>query len=72
MGSKMGWKTMDCAPKDGTNILIFDAKTSQYEVTYWADTSYNEIKSGFWWSERGSLAPTHWMPLPLKPVSYKL
>lgn len=56
------WRDISTAPKDGTDVLIFQAG---YEGVYlcWYDDS-----DGVWFDERdNSYAPTHWLPLPSPP-----
>ena len=58
------WQPIVTAPKDGTNILIWD-KTwhKQPYVATWqtADLYWLEVGTGL------TLSPTHWMPLPAPP-----
>ena len=56
----MEWQPIETAPKDGTAILIREARCSGIAVQYFAGWKY----------ENGSicyLEPTHWMPLPPPP-----
>ena len=69
MGVSM-WQSIDTAPKDGTEILVFDRTTkgnSNMRVSYWYADNHGR---GFY--TRGSqfldkCQPTHWMPLPSPP-----
>ena len=74
--SPLGWRPIETAPKDGTNVLIYgnwtaDLKSPTIEekeifIAHW---SYDE-----WYIEGTELyAPTvshatHWMPLPDPPI----
>lgn len=68
----MEWRTIDSAPKDGTDILVFHPETIEYlasiETTYfdteigWVDQSGENSLVDLYGSE-----PTHWMPLPESP-----
>lgn len=59
-----GWRDIETAPKDGTEILTFsDRMGLGTMVLYWAD--------GYWREKANGLGlkyePTHWMPLPVAP-----
>ena len=71
-----GWRTIDSAPKDGTDVLL----------CVWQEDGYGEIDVGSWgfieksdwygsdvigWlSNYGRIEePTHWMPLPSSPMN---
>lgn len=56
----MTWQTMDTAPKDGTEILLWDIKNFAI-VGYWHRVADH------WTSGDYALVPTHWMPLPEGP-----
>lgn len=58
------WRTMDSAPKDGTEVLVFDDGATI--VSLWMDESPSH-GSGWWDNGIMDPAPTHWMPLPLPP-----
>lgn len=54
------WMPIETAPKDGTPVLVREARCSGFAVMY----------SGGWKYESGNicyLEPTHWMPLPDAP-----
>jgi hypothetical protein len=58
------WQPISTAPKDGTNILIFEAQVGTagvVRVSRWRDDT---IPSGWTGAEN---APSHWLPLPLPP-----
>lgn len=69
------WKTIDTAPKDGSEILIYlgapwnkPEKARWYEP--WGNWQAGVIPSDPAREERfgiGSAIPTHWMPLPEPP-----
>lgn len=64
-----GWRTIDSAPKDGTEVLVCRPDGDEWEmrVAYWTGRR--------WWLEvydngleRSSIyEPTHWRPLPPPP-----
>ncbi len=77
----MNWQPIETAPKDGTNILVYDPPSEYYSggifIVFW-DREYK--RSSKTWcvicsedGETGSWAtishPTHWMPLPEPPNS---
>ena len=60
-----GWRPIETAPKDGTEILIFTVSGSRYVA------HYNDLFS-FPWRIHNSFgihekAPTHWTTLPATP-----
>lgn len=64
-----GWRPIETAPRDGTEILVcmWDDHTMMV-VNYEADPA----RPGHpWWTLDGQAyaegAPTHWMPLPAPP-----
>ena len=62
-GETVSWQPISTAPKDGTNILIFEAQVGTVgivRVSRWRDDT---IPSG--WA--GANAPSYWLPLPLPP-----
>ena len=56
----MTWQSMDTAPKDGSEILLWDAGKFAV-VGYW------NVLSSHWTTGDYVLVPTHWMPLPEAP-----
>jgi len=65
----MEWKTIDSAPKDGTDIIVFDTFFLVSQASYsdslgWClhdtDGGVNEKKDHF--------DLTHWQPLPAPPT----
>lgn len=68
----MDWQTIDTAPKDGTEILLYyDQEGFMGCVQGWWFSSPKEINDGweFEWGFIGDPGPTHWMPLPEPPES---
>lgn len=62
------WQPIETAPKDGTEVLLFDAKDAPNEYVGFYD------EGGYWcYSEllvqdvTGAAYPTHWMPKPENP-----
>jgi len=72
----MGWKPIETAPKDGTNILGF--ANGEITTVSWFSwkldpADYND-KNGHWTlcvsgpnADDGEWWPSHWMPLPKPP-----
>jgi len=63
------WQPIETAPKDGTNILVFENDNeSDAEVmiaNYYGGNGHWSIS----WDDRGiEINPTHWMPLPKPPT----
>jgi hypothetical protein len=62
----MTWQSIETAPTDGTDILIYDGDTISIvffdeENDVWMG-QYNEIMNGPWWPDFKC-----WMPLPEPP-----
>lgn len=57
----MKWQTIETAPKDGTNVLVWDHNESF--IAWW------DKRERTWWRRDAiiHLYPTHWMPLPNPP-----
>ncbi len=60
-----GWRSIDSAPKDGTDILVCEAGRQGVEMVAWKGGE----KRGGWHTEDGSTSYgdgifTHWQPLP--------
>jgi hypothetical protein len=71
----LGWRPIETAPKDGTDVLLFEAGfvPGQY-VTNWRKFTdgFGDQYEGWASPDSGELgpcrmAPTHWMPLPPAP-----
>lgn len=80
--SKMDWRPIETAPKDGTEVLLYFEKGFT-EKGRWVDRETREygkvthrIEKWSWGSGVfGSLLgnepePTHWMPIPSGPVGF--
>ena len=67
------WKTMDTAPRDGTQILAFaNGAHGPHDVFYgvaeWAVDGPGKIQPHVEdWVWSFAIRPTHWMPLPTPP-----
>ena len=71
----MEWKPIKTAPKDGTEILLFDGHNMR--VASWKDTLMMPGFTSFEWVYAEIVAdwpdcltvdkPTHWRPKPLPP-----
>lgn len=62
------WQTMDSAPRGGTEVLGYDAKTKTYHVTFAMnkDDRWHDPDSHYY-SECQPFEPTHWRHLPAAP-----
>jgi hypothetical protein len=73
------WQPIETAPKDGTPILVADAKS--VEVGVWQEETEDDTECGVvtipgfdagWWGSEwqpGGKQPTHWMPMPDPPAA---
>lgn len=61
------WLPIDSAPRDGSDILTFDAVLGQYEISgYWVNPP--RYWDGRHWGDGEYYhQPTHWLPLPPPP-----
>ena len=64
---KEGWRPIETAPKDGTEILVCGPACSgfYFSVACWKDRWQES-----WWSDYEDeelFPPSHWMPLPAAP-----
>ena len=59
------WKPIETAPKDGTEIIVYDRHGNFVPWVYWDD----EDEKGVWMSNfiRWAGHPTHWMAFPNPP-----
>lgn len=72
----MDWQSMDSAPKDGSEILVYDRKTDSIMLVHWGeDYGFRWCVTHSWQDEQGGYetadSPSHWMPLPNKPNTKK-
>lgn len=65
-----GWKTIDTAPKDGTQVLVAQwhrgSRNHSYRVAHWNGENWQAVLSVL-----PTHAVTHWQPLPLPPPTEK-
>lgn len=69
------WQPIETAPKDYTEILLWQPNSNVYTGRYFSDglrLRYGMFGEGWYWagySEKptGPVQPTHWMPLPAPP-----
>lgn len=67
----MNWRSIDTAPKDGTQILLYFEDIGVHEGCWWKDPDCDCCEP--YWMRRGMCfecepeVPTHWMPLPDPP-----
>lgn len=60
----LGWRSIETAPKDGTEIIGLMGRKTIRLVWYFKASSATQD----WLNENGKKAsPTHWMPLPKLP-----
>jgi hypothetical protein len=67
--AESGWRSIESAPKDGTNVLLSDGvKVSQggwlSEVDQGADYEGQGVIATGWWTVDGDMTPTLWQSLP--------
>lgn len=60
-----GWRPIETAPKDGTDILACD-EDGQY-VARWAAYAGGNPRWRLWWNGDPNDDLTHWQPLPAPP-----
>ena len=62
------WQPIETAPKDGTQILIWDGNVRI--VAEWGDVP-GDLRMGWWATNKSYLdspyEPTHWAPIPEPP-----
>lgn len=65
------WQPIETAPKDGTSILVTDARVKEWtQVAWWDDEAKTDWKwahsdaDGLWHKD----SFTHWMPVPIAPA----
>jgi hypothetical protein len=59
------WRTIESAPRDGTAVLISEAGDFIPEIARWHVDLVGWMNE---YSDRVSLSPTHWRPLPAPPT----
>ena len=59
------WRSIDSAPKDGTEVLVFCRDTDEQLVVFWSEFNQQFVFHTY----DGSIAcvATAWMPLPAPP-----
>lgn len=67
-----GWLPIEEAPKDGTEVLVYERQPDGSAFIDIASNSYevNLSSKDMWVSSGGNIPscePTHWMPLPPPP-----
>lgn len=80
--TERGWQPIETAPKDGSDILVYDSEDKQTVMVFYGDSAsgfgrrYGKAAmafcvSGSFNDSMGGFdtvdAPTHWMPLPEPP-----
>lgn len=62
--SEQGWRTIDSAPKDGTEIIALSGAKGVSLGWFFKPSSRTQS----WLDQRGRcIDPSHWMPLPPPP-----
>jgi hypothetical protein len=63
-----GWRPIETAPKDGTEVWAFNGEQARM---HWTEGEISGVKWALWiWTDQLLAAPdqpTHWMPLPPPP-----
>lgn len=68
-----GWRDIESAPKDGSEVLVWDEHSHIISQAVWKDR-HGHFLSGGWQDapytgdSRRLARPTHWMPLPTAPI----
>jgi hypothetical protein len=73
----MDWQPIETAPKDGTNVLLYATWMDISVGKFYRDERWRLTADGFLakesegdtYTEYFEVAPTHWMPLPPKPIT---
>jgi|GEM_PF-6268664 len=81
---QQGWQDISTAPKDGTHIVIGHPDYDSFPVAAWEYVGEDEGAGYCWvskdqhwwedgvlWGDLGYIEPTHWMPLPVNPLTIK-
>ena len=63
----LGWQPIETAPKDGTQILLWERQSRGPFMGWWHD-GWPSLES--YWTDEAETEPdpTHWMELPERPV----
>jgi hypothetical protein len=65
-----GWQSIETAPRDGTQILIWIVGIEpRPRIAYWADRGMEYGWFGLQSQHLLGVPVTHWMPLPVPPVA---
>jgi hypothetical protein len=71
------WQPIDTAPKDGTQVLLYDPNLADIDENDLDDRRIPTPQLVGWWRNKGwelvhysafRYNPTHWMPLPDGPA----
>lgn len=63
----MNWKPIDTAPKDGTKILVVNARWKSYDIARWSGDLWKPQVEEHCHGGPEPIMPTHWMELPEAP-----
>jgi hypothetical protein len=58
-----GWQPIETAPKDGTDMLVYQNGCFDVASVWWIDDNGDAV----WFNGDVVVYPTHWMPLPDPP-----
>lgn len=71
-GAVTDWKPIETAPKDHTEILVFEpgygVLTAKQVGGSWYPSAQDQMAYDGSESLMSQVSPTHWMPLPAPPV----
>lgn len=59
----MQWQPIETAPRDGTEVLIWNGTNCDVAHAAW----FNDDGSPNWFNNDTTVEPTHWMPLSTPP-----
>ena len=72
----MDWQPIETAPRDGTVFMAYRRDAGILNIHYVSPADLNVGSDDYecrWWTTDGqdltSDMPTHWMPLPLPPIT---
>lgn len=66
------WQPIETAPKDGTVILVCELEDDFVTIGKFNEGHWNGVDHGVHINSGLRIAPTHWMPLPDKPVGQEV